>query len=187
VIFSISDIDKAYAERSGIGQVLHGKMHGALSKNKCSSRYAFSVSVVIAQLEITMPQYASALSTNQKLLLAVIGVILWFVAAMLIRLLAPMGAYAGGWQFLNYALIVPGTAPIIWIIKKQMQLGAGQLPLAVSIITAAALVMDGIAHGWFPALYSADPVLGVKGAGAIFWGAGIGLILSFVMDDAPKP
>ncbi len=131
-----------------------------------------------------MAQDRIALSTNQKLLLILIGVFLWFIAALLIRMLLPMGALAGGWAFLTYALIIPGTAPVIWFIKKQMRLAAGQLPLAIAIVTAAALLMDGIAHAWFPELYALDPALGVKGAGAIFWGAGVGLILGFMMDDA---
>ncbi|MFM9852688.1 MAG: hypothetical protein ACKVOJ_07795, partial [Sphingomonadaceae bacterium] len=59
---------------------------------------------------------------------------------------------------------------------------AGQLAVGVLIVTATALFCDGIAHAWFPQLYGSDPALIILGASAIFWGAGVGLVLGLVMD-----
>jgi hypothetical protein len=128
-------------------------------------------------LAITQP-----LSTKQIIILALYGAVLWFLAAILVRTIGPMGALDGFARVITYALVIPGTVPAILIGRVLAQLKPDQTAISLIVITATALLLDGIAHAWFPGLYGSDPVLIVKGAAAIFWGAGVGLALGFIMN-----
>lgn len=127
------------------------------------------------------------LTTPQIGILAGYGTVLWFAAAMLVRTIGPMGALDGGWGMLTYVLVIPGTVPAILVARPLARLRGGQTISGVAVVTATALLLDGIAHAWFPAIYGTDPALIVKGAAAIFWGAGVGLVLAFIMNKGePK-
>jgi hypothetical protein len=123
-----------------------------------------------------------SLTTNQSLILAVYGVVLWFAAANLVRIIGPMGAFDGLMGLISFALVIPGTVPAIYGARWIAKLRRDQTALAIAVVTAAALLLDGIAHAWFPQLYGTDPALIVKGAAAIFWGAGVGLVLGLIMN-----
>jgi hypothetical protein len=125
---------------------------------------------------------AQQLTAIQIVILAIYGAVLWFAAAMLVRAIGPMGALDGGWRLLSYALVIPGTVPAIIIARPIAKLRADQTIAGISVVTATALLLDGIAHAWFPAIYGTDPALIVKGAAAIFWGAGVGLVLALTMN-----
>ena len=127
---------------------------------------------------LTLPQVA---------ILAGYGAVLWFAAAMLVRTIGPMGALDGGWGMLTYALVIPGTAPAILAARPLAKLRGDQTIIGIAVVTATALLLDGVAHACFPAIYGTDPALIVKGAAAIFWGAGVGLVLAFIMNKGePK-
>ncbi len=129
--------------------------------------------------------FAGALTASQIAILALYGAALWFAAAMLVRTIAPMGALNGGWRVLTYALIVPGTIPAVVMARPLARLRRDQTAIGITIVTAAALLLDGIAFAWFPALYGNDPALVLAGAAAILWGAGIGLVLGVAMNARP--
>lgn len=115
-------------------------------------------------------------------ILAVYGAVLWFIAALLVRTLGPMGALDGPMGILTYALVIPGTVPAIIAARALAELRRDQTLAGIAVVTAAALLLDGIAHAWFTAFYGTDPALIIKGAAAIFWGAGIGLVLALIMN-----
>jgi hypothetical protein len=119
------------------------------------------------------------LTSGQFFILAIYGIILWFAAAMLVRTLAPVGALQGGWGAVTYAMVIPATVPAIIAARALARLRSDQTISAIAVVTATALLFDGIAHGWFSSIYGKDPALIVKGTGVIFWGAGIGLLLAF--------
>jgi hypothetical protein len=121
------------------------------------------------------------LTGKQSLILALYGAALWFLAAMLVRVLAPIGALSGVWQGVTYALIVPGTVPAIWIARAIAKLTRGQTAMGILVVTATALLLDGVAFAWFPSLYGPDPALWLAGAASILWGAGVGLVLGILM------
>ncbi|MCR9213079.1 MAG: hypothetical protein NXI13_05135 [Proteobacteria bacterium] len=124
------------------------------------------------------------ITTQQTVLMVIIGVVLWFLAANLLRYLGPLGIYEGGWRLFLYAAIIPGTYPFVVMTQKIARLERNQIGIAYSLATAAATLCDGIALAWFPALYGTLPEL-VAGAGAvILWGAGVGMVLAFVMNRA---
>lgn len=121
------------------------------------------------------------LTGSQSAILAIYGVILWFLAAMLVHTLAPMGALSGVWQVVTYGLVIPGTVPAIWIARVIAKLAHDQTAMGILIVTAAALLLDGIAFAWFPTLYGPNPAHWLAGAAVILWGAGVGLVLGLVM------
>jgi hypothetical protein len=123
----------------------------------------------------------SNLTRNQIGILALYGAALWFVAAMIVRVMAPMGALSGVWQVVTYALVVPGTVPAIWISRRLATLTHGQTAMGILVVTAAALLLDGVAFAWFPTLYGPDPAHWLPGAAVVFWGAGVGLVLGILM------
>jgi hypothetical protein len=126
------------------------------------------------------------LSTQQIIILALYGALLWFIAAILVRTIGPMGALDGSARVITYALVIPGTVPAIWIGRMLAKLRRDQTAFSILVITASALLLDGIAHAWFPDIYGTDPVLRVKGAAVIFWGAGVGLVLGLIMNGAAR-
>lgn len=130
--------------------------------------------------------HAPSLTTKQITILALYGVILWFAAANLVRVIGPMGAFDGMAGLMSFALVIPGTVPAIYGARWIAKLQTDQTAIAILIVTAAALLLDGIAHAWFPKLYGTDPALIIKGAAAIFWGAGVGLVLGLAMNRSSR-
>jgi hypothetical protein len=123
-----------------------------------------------------------SLTTTQISILTVYGAVLWFLAAMLVRTIGPMGALDGLSRIIVYALVIPGTIPAIAVARPLAKLRRDQMVTGISIVTATALLLDGVAHAWFPVIYGTDPALIVKGAAVIFWGAGVGLVLAPIMN-----
>jgi hypothetical protein len=121
-------------------------------------------------------------SGRQTIGLMLYGATLWFVAAMIVRFVGPMGAFSGQALLVTYALVIPGTVPAIWLMEKLFGIVKGKLTLAVALVTATALILDGIALNFFRAVYGSDPAITNIGAALILWGAGIGLFLGFLME-----
>ncbi len=127
-----------------------------------------------------------SMSTRQIAVLIGLGAGLWFLAAMILRLAAPMGALDGTVRLLTYALVVPGTLPAVWLIWKLPGLRRDQVALGVAIATATAALLDGIALAWFPGLYAADVRLVAACGAAILWGAGAGLVLGLLFNRSSE-
>jgi hypothetical protein len=128
-----------------------------------------------------MPNNAP-LTNRQLAILAAMGAILWFAAAMLIRVLGPMGIYDGSNRLWLYLLVIPGTLPFVMLVRRSAGLAPRQHGIGMAVGTASATLLDGVALAWFPGLY-ADTVELVAAAGAvILWGAGVGLVLGLLLD-----
>lgn len=121
------------------------------------------------------------LTTKQLFILAVYGTILWFIAANLVRVLGPTGAFEGGALMLTYMLIIPGTVPALIIARRIANLAKNQILGGIAIVTASATLMDGIALSWVPSLYGTDLRTVLTGAALILWGAGVALVLAWIM------
>lgn len=124
------------------------------------------------------PLASPALTPRQMAILIPYGALLWFLAALLVRMLNPMGALGGVAGIITYALVIPGTIPTIMIMRRIAGIAPAQLIAATALTVATALLLDGVAHGWFPALYGPDPTRHAAGSGAIFWGAGVAIVLA---------
>lgn len=98
-----------------------------------------------------------------------------------------MGALEGNARAMTYALIVPGTLPFVVLTRAVVKLRPDQMAIGISVVTATALLIDGIVVAWFPAVYGGALPQVTNSAAAILWGAGVGLVLSFIMNRGTKP
>ncbi|KPF73721.1 hypothetical protein IP88_08660 [alpha proteobacterium AAP81b] len=114
------------------------------------------------------------------LVAAILGVILWYVAALLLAWLAPMGVLSGSARVWTYLLIFPGTLPFVLLMWRATGVARGQLGLAMAIGTTAAMFCDGVALAWFPGLYGGEANVAAAGA-AILWGAAVGQVLGMAI------
>lgn len=131
-----------------------------------------------------MPALSSrlGLTPGQMTRLVLLGVVLWLMAALLLRMLGPLGVYEGWARVALYLLIIPGTLPFILVVGRITGIGPGRIGIGWSLMTAVATMLDGLALGWFPTLYGADVTLWAGAGGTILWGAGTGLILAFLLN-----
>lgn len=127
----------------------------------------------------------ASMSARQVAVLIGLGAGLWFLGAMVLRLVAPIGALDGAARALTYALMIPGTLPAVWLIWKLPGLRRDQVAMGGAIATATATLLDGIALAWFPELYAADVRLVAACGAAILWGGGVGLVLALLFNRAP--
>ena len=125
-----------------------------------------------------------SLSPKQIMIVAIIGAILWFCAALLMRAVVKMDFYDGMGVAIVYALTIPGTIPFVILLRKLAGLREDQIAIGYTVATAVALMLDGSAFAFFPSLYADNPADGLQAAAAIFWGAGVGLVLAVVMNRA---
>jgi hypothetical protein len=122
------------------------------------------------------------LTNGQTLLLILIGAALWGFAAIILRLIAPMGALEGSARAITYALLVPITLPFVWLVRAAVKLRPDQTFTGVAIATTTALLLDGIVIAYFPAVYGGTLPQVTNCAAAILWGAGVGMVLAFLMN-----
>ena len=124
----------------------------------------------------------TSLSSQQIAISAVIGAILWFFAAMLMRVVVPLDFYNGFGVAIIYALTIPGTIPFVFLLRKIARLRTDQIAIGYTIATSAALLLDGTAFAFFPSLYADNSTDALQAAAAILWGAGVGQILAFIIN-----
>jgi hypothetical protein len=109
------------------------------------------------------------------------GVALWIGAAFLVRTMGPMGALSGWGLVISYLVLIPGTVPAVLFTKQVVGPFRDNLLMSVSIISATALLLDGVTVGFFPTAYGTNAAHQVAAAGFFLWGGGIGLVLALVM------
>lgn len=122
------------------------------------------------------------LTLGKTLALVAIGLILWFVAAIILRTIAPMGALEGTARAVTYAFVILGTLPCVILTRQLVQLRHNQVVIGIAVATATALLVDGVVVAWFPFVYSAEIRHVANCAAAILWGAGVALALGFIMN-----
>lgn len=136
-------------------------------------------------MPMSFTQSRLGLTSGQVLTLAITGAVLWFLAAILLRTIGPMGAFEGGNRVLLYALTIPGTLPFVWTTQRLAKLASNQVATGIAIVTAIALLLDGVAVAWFPELYGGDLPQVTNSAAAILWGAGVGIVLALFVNREP--
>lgn len=119
------------------------------------------------------------LSTRQFLVVAALGIVLWFVAAILLRLLGPLGAFEGLNRALLYLAIIPGTVPFVFLIRWVAGLKTVQTALGCALATGAALIFDGLAFAYWPALYGQTQEHIMAASATVLWGGGVAILLGF--------
>jgi hypothetical protein len=121
-----------------------------------------------------------ALRPAQIVILAAFSTLVWFLAAMFIRFVGPMGVFHGYKVIALYALTVPATVPLNARSRKLVRAPKSQMVTVVAITSAVATLLDGVAMSQFPALYGADPAITGAGAAWLLWAIGVASGLSLV-------
>lgn len=121
------------------------------------------------------------LSSRQIAISVLLGIALWFVAAMILRVVGPMGALDGMARAVTFALVVPGTVPFVYLFRSVAGLVGDQLLMGIALGTMAAAFCDGLALTWVPQLYG-EGLAQLAGSGAtILWGVGVVLLLTLIV------
>jgi hypothetical protein len=119
----------------------------------------------------------------QFLVLIALSVLFWGLATLYIHFLP--GAFTNPVQG---AIGFITTLPIAWLsvllTRSVARLSASQLLPGVGIVGALAMMIDGIALKWFPAVYSGDQIILRLGAAWLLWGYGVSLCVAILMSVA---
>lgn len=126
------------------------------------------------------------LGIRAMIILIIWGALLWASGVLILRWLVSIDALHGTPQIIAYALVVAGTIPLIPLTSRLAALPPGETVSAIAVVSMTALLIDGIVIGYFPALYSADPVQARACAGALIWAVGVALALAFIMQPRPR-
>ena len=120
-------------------------------------------------------------TTRQTVMLALMGALFWFAAALVVRWTAADWAGRDGATVLVFVLIVIATIPALFMGARVAGMGREQFLAVGAIMVGVAALLDSIALTWFRPLYGTDPAIVLAGAAAILWGAGIALVLGIVL------
>ena len=122
---------------------------------------------------------ASAYFTaRQWAIIVLFGVTVWFLGAVLLRAVEPLGVYQAPGIFILYAAMIPGTWPVIWLGRMLARARREQTALVAASATGFAIACDANALVWWPALYGHN----IAGAGAaILWGGAVAIGLGLWM------
>jgi hypothetical protein len=120
------------------------------------------------------------LKPAQIAILAAFSTVVWFLAAMFIRFVGPMGVFHGYKVIALYALTIPATVPLNARSRKLVRAPKGQMVTIIAVTSAVATMLDGVAMSQFPALYGADPAITGAGAAWLLWAIGVAGALSLI-------
>ena len=114
--------------------------------------------------------------------LAVIGAVIWFIAAMFIRYALQLGWLDGT---LPTVLAFIGSLPAaasVELLHRLVRRPTDPLLPTAAIISLVGLLLDGIAITWTPSLYSQDRAAISFGAAWLLWTVGLTLLWAMVRD-----
>jgi len=115
------------------------------------------------------------LSLGQALKVTALGLLVWFVGALAVRIGRPLGLFEA-YLPLVYAATVPIMFVTVWAIRRLAGLSDAQYPAGIALGTAAAIACDGLIIAFSPALYGGPgPDLAV-GAAWILWAGAVGFV-----------
>jgi hypothetical protein len=135
----------------------------------------------LASKEPIMSTSDSRPTTRQTIVLALMGALFWFVAALVVRWTAADWAGRDGATMLVFVLIVIATLPALFLGARVAGVGRDQFLAVGAIMVGVATLLDSVALTWFRPLYGTDPAIVLAGAAAIFWGVGVALVLGIVL------
>lgn len=124
----------------------------------------------------------ATLAPGQMVRVIVIGLGIWFAAAMAVRFGGPAGFFGPTASVAAFAVALPVCWLSVLFAKRVAQLQAGQTLPGIALGTAAAAFCDGIGLTWGNGLYGSDPAQVSYGAAWILWGVGIFLLIAYLDD-----
>ncbi len=133
---------------------------------------------------MTVASATNGFSMPQVLRLTGYGVLLWAAGVLFLRFAASVGWLSGSAQLLVYFLVIPATVPLLRLVPPVGGVDRSALVPAAALVSLTALLIDGIVIGYVPWVYASDPDRARACAGALLWGVGVAMALSFLM--APR-
>lgn len=124
-------------------------------------------------------------SGGQLATLVISGVIFWFIGALICRWAGAIGAFEGANRVLLYAALVPGTLPVVLLVRRVARLAPDQVALGSAIATATAILCDGIALVVIPDLYGAGIEQTAASGAVILWGGAVAIAIGCWLNRAP--
>lgn len=125
-----------------------------------------------------LPLSSTAIAT-----LVAMGAVYWFAAALVVRWTAANWVSNNAATGLVFGLIIVVTLPALMLGMRLANVARDRAQLSATIMTGAALLLDGVALTWAPSLYGTDPAIVLGGAASIMWGAGVALTLGIVLEQ----
>lgn len=116
-------------------------------------------------------------TSRQLVIIVAIGLIVWFIGALVCRFVGDMGWFDGPARWLVYAALIPGTLPVLLLMRSLAKLRPDTVALASAIATAAAITFDSIALVIAPDLYATNTENLASSGAAILWGGAVAIFL----------
>jgi hypothetical protein len=116
-------------------------------------------------------------TTRQLVTLIISGWVFWFAGALICRYVGALGLFDGSARALVYVALIPGTLPVVLLIRRLARLEDQHVALGIAVVTAAAIMLDGIALAWFPALYGPGTTQAAASGAVILWGGFVAIAL----------
>lgn len=107
------------------------------------------------------------------------GLLIWIMAAGLVRATPPALFERGVWTVLLFLAAVPSAVVSVWVTRRLASLSAGQIAPGTAVACGAAMLCDGVALTWTP-LYGLEARDLVLVAALLLWGVAAILFVAFV-------
>ncbi|WP_340646658.1 hypothetical protein [Phenylobacterium sp.] len=122
----------------------------------------------------------------RTLSLILLGAVLWFLAAVFIRLAMPWGVFSGGYATAILFGLTALLAPVLVSLVHRLTAGGRgpRLPTAAILCLVGGL-LDALAMTLSPELYASNPARLVTGAAWLLFGFGA-LLTSAMLQDRPR-
>lgn len=122
------------------------------------------------------------LKTSKVMLFIVLGVVFWLTGLLMVRFGGDLFFAADSpWRIVIYILSFPLLWVALWIASTVSRTPMNELLEPVTIMTFAAIFLDGLVIGFLPQAYGDDPGHVMRGAAWILWGGGVGLFLAWFL------
>ncbi len=121
------------------------------------------------------------MSAARIILFLIIGAVAWFIAAQFIRIFGPE-LFSGGWP--NAATLAGAAlvSPVLnWAVAKGTGTPLADMIVPMVLMVIVALMLDGLAITYAPALYGGEGITLAHGAAFLLWGVGCLLLSALVM------
>ncbi len=118
------------------------------------------------------------LGSARAVKLALLGMALWAIGVGGVHLAASRGVFGPAGSPLLLAMTLPLAWATLRLIRRVSGAGAGMVE-ATALVSAPALLLDGVVLTWAPWLYDATES-GQRAAGAwLLWFVGVSLVIAF--------
>jgi hypothetical protein len=125
---------------------------------------------------------------QSTVLYVVLGGAFWFAAAMLVRVLGEAVFTPGNpLLIVMFVVAIPVGRLFIWTAQRLGKLPDEAVFAPAVMMTQVALLLDGVAITWFPQLYGQSHTTVMLGAALIMWGAGVGMVIAWMMAKVAIP